>query len=306
MNTTFGSDPEFMLVRDGRFFSAIGIVSGTKTCRLQQNGHEFYYDNVMAECAIKPSSSKEETLHNFRECFKHYAKLVKPYKLTPQASYNYHSQQLLHKDARDVGCKTEYCAYMLQELKDENTIHVIKRTNFRSAGGHIHLGSKSLQDSYNQAFTVRMLDLFLGLPLVFIDRDDTAPMRREMYGKAGRHRRPAHGLEYRTPGNYWLSSPRLVELVYDLCMFSVKFVEAGRHYKFWRVGDENRPDYWNAHQCFGYDLQQLRNAIDHSNLPTGEKFLHLIRHHLPVQLMRGLADAAEDRNKCDFYQEWGL
>lgn len=306
MSLTFGSDPEFMLVRDGRYYSATGIVSGTKERRLTHGGHEFYYDNVMAECAIRPSNSKEETLHNFRECFHHYAKLVHPYRLTPQASFNFPSQQLLHKDARDVGCKTEYCAYLLQEIKDENTIYLIKKTNFRSAGGHIHLGSKSLQDSYNQAFVVRMLDLFLGLPLIFIDRDGTAPMRRQIYGRAGRHRRPAHGLEYRTPGNYWLSSPELVGLVYDLCVFSVKFVEAGRHWKFWRVDDEERPDYWNAHKCFGYDLQELRDSIDHSNLACGEKFLHLIRHHLPVQLLRTLCDAAEYRGKHDFYEEWGL
>jgi hypothetical protein len=304
MDFTLGSDPEFMLVRNGKYHSAIGVVAGTKTSRIAHNGHEFYYDNVMAECAIKPGSSREEVLYNFQDCFRHYARLVRPYRLIPQASYTYPPTQLMHKDARDVGCKTEYCAYLLQEVKDENTVRLIKKSNFRSAGGHVHLGAKILQDSFVQAFTIRMLDLFLGLPLLLVDRDDTAPARRELYGKAGRHRRPAHGLEYRTPGNYWLSSPRLVSLVYDLCQFTLDFVEAGGHWKFWRVEEDGRSDYWNTHKC-NYNVQELRTAIDRSNYKSALKFLDFIEGYLPVKLAQELWVARTSR-QVDFYKEWSL
>ncbi len=49
MKFTFGSDPEFMLMRGTKYYSATGIVGGTKDRRIAHGGNEYYYDNVMAE-----------------------------------------------------------------------------------------------------------------------------------------------------------------------------------------------------------------------------------------------------------------
>lgn len=304
---TIGSDPEFMLVKSNKYYSAINIVMGTKDCRINHDGNEYYYDNVMAECAIKPSKTKEETVANFRKCLKHYANLVHPYKLITQASQMYTSEQLVHKDAREVGCKEEYCAYKLDRIKNKGAARYIKKTNFRSAGGHIHLGAKMLRDGFMQAFTIRMLDLFLGLPLIFIDKDSTAPARRQLYGQAGRHRKPAHGLEYRTPGNYWLSSPKLVGVIYDVCSFVLNFVDQERHYELWHIEDDvfERDDWANAHKCHGYNVKELRNAIDKSNYEVGKKFLVFIEKYLPKNLQDTINEAM-NAEPCDLYKEWGL
>lgn len=307
MNWSFGSDPELMIVKGNKYFSATDIVRGTKDRRISCNGNEYYYDNVMAECAIKPSKTKQETIANFRTCLKYYAKILRPYKLVAQASQTYTLDQLRHKDAREVGCKEEFCAYRLDQIKNKNAERVIKKTAFRSAGGHVHLGSKMLQDGFKQAFTIRMLDLFLGLPLIFIDKDDTAPARRQMYGQAGRHRKPAHGLEYRTPGNYWLSSPRLVELVYDTCDFVLDFVEKDKHYDFWTVDDDvfERDDWSAAHKCHGYNVKELRSAIDNSNHKVGQKFMTFIAHYLPDALHKKMEEEVK-APRYDLYKEWNL
>lgn len=309
MKFTFGSDPEFMLIYKGKYYSATGVVAGKKDCRITHGGNEYYYDNVMAECAIKPGRTKEEVIENFRDCFRHYAKIVHPYKLVPQASQTYTADQLKHEDARDVGCKLEYCAYALTEIEDKNAERIIKKTNFRSAGGHVHLGAPRgvLQDGFGQVFTIRMLDLFLGLPLIIVGQDETAQARRKLYGKAGRHRRPNHGLEYRTPDNYWLVSPTLVGLVYDLCQITLDFVDSGKHWKFWMVEDDvfEREDYWAAHKCHGYNVADLRLAIDYNDHLRCRKFLKLIEEYLPAETMGKLNQAAT-AHRMDFYKEWQL
>ena len=66
---TLGADPEFMLCKDGEIHSAIGIIQGDIDNRINIKGHQFYWDNVMAECAVRPESRKEKVLISFKECF---------------------------------------------------------------------------------------------------------------------------------------------------------------------------------------------------------------------------------------------
>ena len=317
MKFTIGTDPEMMLIWNDRYFSAIDILKADKYHRLESHGHEFYYDNVMAECAVKPASTKQEFIANLRQCFQDYAQIVKPYKLTIQASQDYPADQLLHKDARDVGCKAEFCAYRLDEIENMAANTCIKQTNFRTAGGHIHLGAKLLQeDDFARVFTVRMLDLFLGLPLMLLDRDPTASRRRKAYGLAGRHRKPDHGLEYRTPSNYWLTSPLLAGMVYDICQFVLDyFIKQGNWKCFWSVDDDwaEREDWANAHHCFGYDIAKLREAIDTLNITLGQDFLPIVKSHLPfhfgnfiVRQYNVVLRQKSFRYSENFYQEWGL
>ena len=85
---TFGSDPEFMLTKECQYYSAIGIIQGTTEKRIKQDGHEFYWDNVMAECAVRPGKSIADAVESIRECMRIYADMVRPYQLTVQASQN--------------------------------------------------------------------------------------------------------------------------------------------------------------------------------------------------------------------------
>ena len=85
MNFTFGTDPEFMVVdRNGNFRSAIGLVQGSRTNRIEIGEYSFYYDNVLAECAVKPAGSKEEAVANIRQALQHYKEILEPQPYRPR------------------------------------------------------------------------------------------------------------------------------------------------------------------------------------------------------------------------------
>ena len=56
---------------------------------------------------------------------------------------------------------------------------------------------------------------------MLLDRDPNAAERREVYGRAGEHRLPKYGLEYRTLSNFWLRSYPLYSLIFGLARQAV-------------------------------------------------------------------------------------
>ena len=113
MKFTFGSDPEFMLEKGGKFFSAVEIIPGTKVHRFAIGKHSVYYDNVMAECAVAPGKTKRQVIANIRDCLQRLTTLVKPYRVVTRASQKYPKDQLQSPEAKEIGCNPEYCAYQL-------------------------------------------------------------------------------------------------------------------------------------------------------------------------------------------------
>ena len=309
---SFGSDPEFMLIdKRGKYKSAIGIVPGSRDEKHKIGKHDFYFDNVLAECAINPGYSKEEVIENFRNCFQLYAKLVSPYKLVLKAAQKYSKEELQHPAAIEIGCKREACAYLLDWIEPDEDMFL--RTNWRSAGGHVHIGNETLKESFNRIRTTRMLDLFLGVPSIYLDCDKSTKKRKELYGQAGRFREPSHGLEYRSLGNFWLCSPDLVRLVYDLVEFTVNFVNNDEDKDFWFIDIEklNDDDFWNeggnpveCHKCIGYNENNLRAAIDEMNKRKAKAFMTIIEKLLPKRCLKAISEA--EVNLGNFYKEWRL
>lgn len=308
---SYGSDPEFMLVKDKKYYSAIPIIKGDIADRIKLKGHEFYWDNVLAECAIKPGFSKEETIENFRECFQIYAEMVKPYKLIPQASEVYPAEELLDKKARTAGCAPDKCAYEIKTKRPPKG--VLSKTDLRTCGGHVHLGSdgEAVHSDYPQSIiTTRLLDLFVGIPSMYVDHDPTSARRRILYGKAGRYRPKPYGLEYRSLSNFWLASPKLVDLIYDLCKFTVDFVENGKHDKYYSFDEDL---YWElpagklhkAYECKLYKEKTLREYLDTNELLHGMVFMDMIKKDLPKSLFAKIEQCGKVL-QYDFYKEWNL
>ena len=292
---TFGADPEFILEKNGIVYSSIGIIPN-KDNPYEEKGHKFYYDNVLAECAIKPADYEEESIEYFKECLKIFSKLIDPYKLSAEATNSFPADQLKHPDAKEVGCKGEWCAYDLIEVDPPK--NSIENFSFRTAGGHIHLGSSDepLSNGFGVLFTIRMLDLFLGLPFVLIEGKTN---RRTLFGYAGRHRVTSYGLEYRTLSNYWLKSPKLVSLVYQICSFTLNFVKEGNHFGFWSVNEDllNDDDPSKAHHCNGYNVEELKDAINNSDKIKAKKFMLLIENILPFDIMTPLKEEIKKKDK---------
>lgn len=309
MVRTFGSDPELLIVNGDSPKSAIGIVKGTSQKRIKCKSHAFYYDNVLAEFALRPAKSKKETIANFKQALKIYAKLVRPYKLKPQASVCFPDEELLHPEARIVGCSRDNCAYKLVQVEPPET--EIKNGNLRSCGGHIHVGCKSINgDGPEPILFIYLLDLFLGVPSLWLDKDPTSKRRRKLYGQAGRYRVQKYGVEYRPLGNFWLGSPALVGLIYDLTNHALDMIENKKAWDLWDFSwdkflESEDGSLAAAWTCKAYNSKLLQEGINEGDTKKVLSHFRLAKELLPQRLNEELQELI-DRPEDDFYKNWGL
>lgn len=311
---SFGTDPEFMLKKGVRYVSAIPLVKANHENPIIRGEHRFYWDNVLAECAVKPAYSKEEAVFNIGDCLKHYVEIVKPATIVIQASHTYSKSAMKDKGAKEAGCKPDSCAYTMRLMKDElSPKEQVSNSSFRTCGGHIHLGNEILTNTEGPEpiFLIYLMDLFLGLPSVFMDIDETAPRRRTLYGQAGRFREKPYGMEYRSLSSFWLSSPVLVELIYDISNFVIELLENGQNIVKW---DEDL--YWDlrnddlifgdSFQFVDLDKNILKNCIDESNRKVAKKHLTYIQTKMPSNLFKRIEKEMDNQKPYDLYKEWSL
>lgn len=289
MKFTFGSDPEFVLKNKKNPISAIGILP-SKSKAIKINGCNCYYDNVLAECTVKPARNEKEAIKVISNSVNAVKSIAEKNNLFVHfcSSIVYPKSQLKHPHSKKIGCARDMCVYTLTQPEPPESVY--NRTGFRSVGGHIHLGCKFLKDDiYNVIRTVRMMDLFLSIPSLFIDKSAGVKERREIYGQAGRFRVPEHGLEYRTLGNFWLEKPELIQFTYDVCNFVLDFVKSNKDQQFWEIQRDiiESDDAWedpnfnpiNCHICHEYDSKEFQKVINQSNVKNAERFLKIVKTH---------------------------
>lgn len=306
----FGSDPELMLVdKDNCYRSAIPIVKAGKERKADLgHGNKLFYDNVLAELNIHPYADPESVVASFQAAFKSAARYVSPFTLVVQSSQTYPEQECLHPDAKVFGCDPEFCAYTMNQLEPPTCE---EGNTFRSAGGHIHLGfseeeyplraakgkdGSTERKEWGKVWTIRMMDLFVGIPSLFLDQDPTSAKRRSLYGGAGTHRPKDYGVEYRAMGNFWIASPELVTLMYRLSEFVVQFVAEERYEKLWS----------NKNDCIAYDVSKLMECINKGNMSLAKNFMEgVIKDNMPEDLYSKIFIASEPK-QYNFYKEWGI
>jgi hypothetical protein len=317
MEFTFGTDPEFILSDEkGKLKSAIGVVPGDKNNKFECDGDLFFHDNVLAECVVRPGSDPGELVCNLGDSLRSLAKIVAPLKITNLAAGNFEEDEMRDEEARKAGCAVEMCAYEMRTIPPGKIKKLFKKENFRTAGGHVHLGTGLGKDHEKCLMLVRMLDLFLGVPMLVIDDSPMTIERRKIYGRAGRYRQPDHGIEYRTPGNFWISSPRIVCLFFEICREVVKLTEERVYDDFWKVDHDtlNSDDFWNecgdpskCHECHGYDVKLLRDAfgMERSEMKSKtKKILDVVFRYLPKKIRNEVMSL--EGSKFDIYEEWNL
>lgn len=238
---TIGTDPEFMAydITRGSVVSAIPILKQGKDNRisLAENGaYNIYHDNTMMECNIPPANSVGEFTGNLRKLFFHAKKhLGANYDILAQASHSFTNDECAHDAAREFGCNPELCAWSYQSITPPEGAAL---STFRSAGGHIHIGRSDFKQyeegddvylmSYeSKTLTIRVLDAVVGLTAAYLDNDPTSAPRKAIYGEAGRYRITPYGVEYRTLGNFWLSSPTLSGIIAECVIEAVRICESG-------------------------------------------------------------------------------
>jgi hypothetical protein len=285
---TLGSDPEFMLVdQQGKYRSAIGIVYGTKDDKVSLgNGHYAFYDNVLVEVNVRSESNREAIINSFGDCFQRLAKLVGNFKVVPQASNTYDLAECQHPDAQKFGCDPEYCIYVRENgFVTRMEPPIVDPTNpFRTGGGHIHIGHEICFEKTIDV--IQYLDLFIGITSLFVDHDPTSAARRQLYGGAGTFRiKEEYGLEYRSVSNFWLASPILVGLIYDLVDFTLEFVSSDKKLEF--VPEE------------------VRSIINSGNKELAKEILSRCENVMPNKLSNKIKELSASTH-FDFYKEWAL
>ena len=129
---------------------------------------------------------------------------------------------------------------------------------WRSAGGHIHLGCK-----LDPERVVAVMDILLGNTCVLLDRDPLNKKRREVYGRAGEYRTPAHGLEYRTLSPFWMRNYQLMSFVMRMARSCASVVQSSTDV----VGTFGtvKAGWYEARLLELVDMKKIHQAINENN-----------------------------------------
>lgn len=228
MTTMIGSDPELILMFNGKPKSSVGIIGGSKdNPRKTVNGYVLE-DNVLVEFNPNPASTVDEFIRNHKLVLQDLEDIIKPlgYYMEAEATAKYPKKELLSAQAREFGCEPDFDAWnvVMNDVPEPGNL------NLRSAGGHLHV-SFDQANSYENARIdfIRTMDCMLGIPSVLIDSNN---QRRKLYGKAGAHRpkytdfgHPYDGAEYRVLSNFWLKSEELMTWVFNQTIEAVERID---------------------------------------------------------------------------------
>lgn len=181
-------------------------------------------DGVQAELHMPPFGCRAQMGNNFGSVFLMVAEVLKGRPETvsfkPVIEVADAEWATLSEKSKQLGCAPSSNVY-----DDSATIGVDPlEYRIRSAGGHIHIGSATAQKEPIKV--VKALDYILGNTCVLLDRDPLAAKRREVYGRAGEHRTPKHGVEYRVLSNFWLLSYPLMSFVMGVARTACHIVQA--------------------------------------------------------------------------------
>jgi len=255
------------------------------------------HDNALVEVNTKPAKSMKEFVETIAFVLRETNEIVqkKGLELHLQSSADYPEEELQDEEAKRFGCEPDFNAWLL-EINDIAADAAEKP--FRSAGGHLHIGTAKgepklnaiLKDDYGKVDVVKALDLFVGLVSVFLDKDETAPARRALYGGAGAHRPKPYGVEYRAVGNWWLRSPAHTELVYKLTEAALTVLVDGKLPKLLGQVKEAR-------------IQRVINKSDVKDAKT--LYLKYLTPHLSKELV-GEVSQLDAKADVPFLKSWGI
>ena len=230
-----GCDPELFLA------NANGQIVGSERA-VPSDGLDFknvVQDGVQVELNPGPSQCRELLAANIRSSFLTLKRRLDELSLKGQ-TFTASFRSVVEVDATELAALSPAasalgCAPSFNAYSSTASIAVDGSTyRTRSAGGHIHLGfhntalwreEASLYGNApavdHRARIVPLLDALVGNVCVLLDRDPLQAERRKLYGRAGEHRLPTHGLEYRTLSNFWLRSYQLMSFVMGMARFAV-------------------------------------------------------------------------------------
>lgn len=280
---TFGNDFEFFIHsnKENRVVSAIDLLKRNKHTPIELGDNiKLYYDNCLGEVAFPPYSSKDEMLQRFHTVFSRIQNyLGSAYQMVFNAGHTFEDDQTDNDEAKEIGCEPSFDVYEQAPIQSDAF-----PDNFRSSGGHWHIGGTLLTDDFaHRVNLVKLLDIYLGCANVVYSDDPTEAKRRTLYGFAGNHRLPPYGVEYRTLSSSFLNSREQTDLSFDLIQYSLNCIMDEKDEAIIAQVDPNR----------------VKLAINNCDKSLALKVLEQAK--LPKQLMNRVRTV-----RGDFYTSWGL
>jgi hypothetical protein len=281
-----GSDVEcFLRNSSGQIINASSAIKHNKDKPYRKQKIKIYYDNILAEFNIPPCTNGKDFVIHITNGLYLLEKIACPNKIDVTAAAIIDDSILENKNASENGCNDETNAYTLEVNTEIEKF--IKTSRFRTSGGHIHIGFDEedieLFDASIKPLFIFMLDLFLGVPSVLLDRDMTQINRRQAFGKAGAYRSKSYGLEYRVLSSWWITKPEYTALIYNIVDFVYCSMQEKIWEKFWLFKQQNDKFVYN---CFGYDVDLVKNTINNCDQNNAEKLLNFIVNFMPNELVR--------------------
>lgn len=246
-----GCDPEiFIRNKEGTLVGAEKVLpkGGINANYGRQTGKEggkVIIDGVQAELNPAPQTCRAYMGQAIQACLLQLEKTLNKqgYEVSSDRVVQVPQEELesLSAENQRLGCgpsKNAYDTSATVKVTDKNKL-------MRCAGGHIHIET----DQPRPEIMVPLLDLFVGNTSVLLDRDPMQVERRKMYGRAGEYRLPSHGIEYRTPSNYWLRSFQLMGFVMGLSRMALRLSN-------W--------DLFNSTEDFTYTTKHVTDALGYT------------------------------------------
>lgn len=234
---TMGTDAEFFVKSIGsdKIIAADPkLIKGTKEDPYPLSGHtQIQLDNVLGEMTCRPA----KTANQLRDYIVYAKKETKAYLvnkgLVPvfKSHHTFTPKELRTPWGSVFGCEPDFPADINDKMPKPSATTVKK---IRTGSGHMHFGVEGLRGAEDVIQYVRLMDFML-MPSLLRKHND--PIRRRMYGQAGRFRFKPYGFEYRTPDNWWVDNAK-----------------------------EVAPAIWlTANQVFNHDVRSpyIRNALKH-------------------------------------------
>lgn len=218
MSVSLGADVEVIIGEGDTPKSIVGIIGGSKHNPLPVRFGNLQEDNVMAEFAIDPVFTLEDWIHSLNHVYHALLERINPHNPLPIPSCNFPDSELQTPQAQEFGCDPDLDVYTLDVVQ----MSPDQFQNLRTCGGHVHVGGISDIGNDNTVKLIRLLDIYLGVPSVLLDKDNN---RRRFYGQAGRFRVKPYGIEYRTLSNFWIQNDVLKEWVYNNTMKAVHEID---------------------------------------------------------------------------------
>ena len=223
---TYGTDPELFFQRRGRIIGAEKVLPEAGLISSFHGVPFVVLDGVQCELNPPQSNTPVGVGNNISTAFKLLKQhLTKASNAEVTCCFNriveVSRQELnsLSEKSRILGCLPSLNVYGVKPLKCNRETY-----RKRSPGGHVHVGlqyTNIYSDGRDErSRLIPLYDILVSNFCVLLDRDPGAAERRENYGRAGEFRLPGHGVEYRTPDNFWLRNYALMDFVFGMTNFA--------------------------------------------------------------------------------------